>query len=69
MRSVTSYSTFDNSQVGTVNETPLTKKSSPYHFEGFRDLKPLDILFTNDNVIVIREVRYNETIKFADGMV
>jgi len=42
---------FDNNQVGAVNEAPLTKKTSPYRFDMYRDLKPIDILFTNDKVM------------------
>jgi hypothetical protein len=52
---------FDNNQIDTVNETPLTKKTTPYHFQDYKDLQPVDILFTNDKIIVIREVRTFET--------
>ncbi|AEW00638.1 hypothetical protein A4D02_11835 [Niastella koreensis] len=52
---------FDNNQVDTVNEAPLAKKTTPYHFERYRELIPVDILFTNDKVIVVREPRYGET--------
>jgi hypothetical protein len=58
---------FDNNQVAAVNEAPLTKKLSPYHFGNYADLKPIDILFTNDKVVVIREVRYYEFTKHADN--
>jgi hypothetical protein len=58
---------FDNNQVGVVNEAPLSKKSSPYQFDGFRNLIPLDILFTNDKVIVVREVRYNESSGYGSS--
>lgn len=52
---------FDNNQIDTVNEAPLTKKTTPYHFQDYKDLAPVDILFTNDKILVIREVRTSET--------
>jgi hypothetical protein len=52
---------FDNNQIDTVNEAPLAKKTTPYHFQDYKDLTPVDILFTNDKIIVIREVRTYET--------
>jgi hypothetical protein len=51
---------FDNNQVYAVNEAPLAKKTTPYNFAGYRDLRPIDILYTTDKVIVVREVRYFE---------
>lgn len=52
---------FDNNKIDTVNEAPLTKKTTPYHFEKYKELQPIDILFTNDKVIVVREPRYSES--------
>jgi hypothetical protein len=52
---------FDNNQVAAVNEAPLTKKTTPYHFQDYKDLQPVDILFTNDKIIVVREVKNYET--------
>jgi hypothetical protein len=52
---------FDNNLIDTVNEAPLTKKTTPYHFQDYKDLAPVDILFTNDKILVIREVRTSET--------
>lgn len=45
---------FDDNKVIAINEAPLTKKSSPYNFSRYMDLKPMDIFFTNDKIIVVR---------------
>lgn len=53
---------FDNNKIDTVHEAPLAKKTTPYHFDSFKDLQPVNLLFTNDKIIVIREVRTSSTI-------
>ena len=59
---------FDDNQVAAVNETPLNKTSS-YKFNFVDQLEPIDLLFTNDKIIMVREVRRTEVINRGNGKV
>jgi hypothetical protein len=58
---------FDNNQVAAVNEAPLAKKTSSYTFENYKDLIPVDILFTADKIVVIRTPFNVEIMKLNAG--
>lgn len=57
---------FDDSQVTTVNETPLNKTSS-YKFDHYTQLEPIEIFFTNDKIVMAKEVRFTEIITGSSG--
>ncbi len=57
---------FDDNQVAAINETPLNKTSS-YKFSNYTQLEPIEVLFTNDKIIMAREVRFTEVITRSTG--
>lgn len=52
---------FDDNQVATFNEAPLNK-TTPYKFSNPDELRPLDVLFTTDKIVMVREVIFSEAI-------
>lgn len=52
---------FDNNEVAIFNEAPLNK-NSPYKFSSHDELRPLDVLFTTDKTVMVREVIYSQSI-------
>lgn len=58
---------FDDNQVATFNEAPLNK-NTPYKFSNPDELRPLDVIFTTDKIVMVREVIFSQTINRGNSV-
>jgi len=58
---------FDNNQVAVSNEAPLDKNSPYKYIRNHDELKPVDILYTNKFIILVRMVKFTEDLTRQGG--
>lgn len=58
---------FDNEVINKASEAPLNKESS-YKFKNRKYLLPSNIIFTNDKIILVKEVKYQNVQSDARAM-